>query len=162
MITNEINVFRFFKFIDVDNYRQWKQNMQMTIMSVDLWNLFDETYTRSNVFSIEKLTSLTRIEKKNYQNDLMIWNIKNQNLIDKIVVMCIEIIIQQVDLIMNVKTLWDHLFTRYQFIDWINKWATMNRFEQLNYDDFKNVSIFEHKLMISIKEIKNFNINMKN
>ena len=161
-ITKKMNVFRFFKFIDVDNYRSWKKNMQMTSMFANLWKLFDDSYKRFDIVFENELTKFTRTKKKNYQHDVMIWNTKNQNFVEKIVVMCIDVIVQQVDLTMSVKTLWNHLIERYQFIDWINKWAIMNRFEQLNYDDFKNVFTFDFKFMILIKKIKNFKINMKN
>ena len=94
-ITNDVNVFRFSKFINVENYRSWKRNMQMTFMSAKLWNILDDIYARSNVISMKNIANFIRTEKRNYQHDIMIWNTKNTNVINKIINMCVDVIAQQ-------------------------------------------------------------------
>ena len=67
----KINDFRFFKFIEANNYRQWKRNIQMTIISIQLYDLLDDTYKRLEQFIEKKWKKFNRNDKRDFeQNDI--------------------------------------------------------------------------------------------
>ena len=56
--------------------------------------------------------------------------------------------------------MWTFLKIRFESIDWINKWAIINRFEEIHYDETKNMMIYNEKLTKIKQEIMNFDIIM--
>ena len=149
--------FKFFKLAGAQNYREWSRNMTNALQTVGVWGF---------VIGIErgllKREAFFIFEQQEDQN------IK-QNIYDgrcfkargRIVAMCtsgVQIMINSDD---GPKKVWDFLKTRFEPTGWANKWAVMNRFEELHYDEIKGMVAYNGALTKLKQEIIDFSISME-
>ena len=148
--------FKFFKLSEAQNYRKWNRNMTNALQTAKVWNL---------VFDIEDSSrkrekKLFYDQQKNQNAKKNIYDTRCFKIRERIVVMCqfeVQIMINFND---EFQKMWTFLKIRFESIDWVNKWAIINRFEKIHYDEIKNMMIYNEKLTKIKQKIMNLNITM--
>ena len=166
-MTNEIDEIFFWKFsklTNFQNYHEWNRQMINVMRIAKFYEFLDLQNVRKKfVKSNDEIwKTMLYIQKRNFEQNFLIWIRKNSTFVDRIVNMCNFIIQQLFDSVWIAMKTWNYLKKRYLSQNWFHKWFVFNRLKQIHYSNCKNVTKYEIAYKNIFKKIIDLKITMKN
>lgn len=147
-----------------ENYQKWERAAALALIKVSLWEYING---EQKEFSVIKTTredtskQQDRIDKRIEKRQKYFQ--QQKKIVDLIKSFCTNIVQQEFISkknleSWNLKNLWDFLKKRYTLNNWVIKWVSFNKFEELSFQICKNVQKFESKLQEIKTELKNLEV----